>query len=208
MTPVRALLGLAALASLGACGRSDPPLWGVLHGHLDAENDDLAGFFVWEFYEPEWGRKSGEERHRCARLLSVAGVPDPETVLADCEDCTHQWALTVADVDQDCPGSEGQAQDLRGMTHLAVGPLRDEDRGVGRHGDARLSVRLSWDGETTTRAGVVWDEGLDLGEPPAQPGAWTAGRRMVLWPAQLWRLRDAALVDRPGPAVADTGALR
>lgn len=196
---------VALAVGLAGCGAGDPELWGLLHGHLSVENDALTGFLVWELFEPEWKRKGGSELHRCARVLAVEGVQVTGEPLSGCATCSEVYALAVDDVDQDCPGSEGSAPGLAGLTHLAVAPLQAGDGKIGAHGARGRSVFHSWDGTALEHAGVVWDEGYETGEPPAEVGAWTPGRRYTLWPAEVWRLRADALADRP---VADTGSLR
>jgi hypothetical protein len=196
-------VGLAL--GLVGCGADDPEMWGLLHGHLSVGTDSLTGFLVWELYEPEWKRKRSSELHRCARVLAVDGVLLTGEGPSGCATCTEVYALAVDDVDQDCPGSEGSAPGLASLTHLAVAPLQAGDSQVGAHGAQGRSVFHSWDGAVLEHAGVVWDEGYGAGEPPADEGAWTPGRRYTLWPAEVWRLRADALADR---AVADTGSLR
>lgn len=200
----RCALGWAVLAAgLVGCGGSDPEAWGMLHGHLSADGDAVHGYAVWEFYAPEWGRRGGEDRHQCARVLELSGDAVDVDVLANCPECTHVWELSVADVDHDCRDSAGTAPALAAMTHFALAPRLPADKGIGEHPASQLSALWSWDGASASPAGVVWDESLDHGSPSSNPDRWTDGRRYVLWPGDVWRLKGSALANR---AVADTGS--
>jgi hypothetical protein len=191
-------LAFAVALPVGGCAGGDPAAWGVLHGHLErGESGEIGGFAVWELFDGAWGRRLDPGLHRCGRVLGLQGSPADPQGLSGCEGCAEAWALRVVEVDHDCRGGEGSAAALAGMTHLAIGPADGDLSGVGPHRGAGVALWWSWDAATWSPGGVLWDEGLDHGDPPEDDAAWAPGRRASFWPADAWRLDEATLTAGP-----------
>ena len=167
----RPLLTLACAVLLSGCSRPDSEIWGVLHGDVTVRDDwTVDGVLVWEFFDAGWERRQSPDDHRCGRLMSVQGAFDPS-----CADCAYAAVLSVETVEHDCPGGEGVDPSLESIDRLWLRVARNVP--AGSWPDDRWEWALGWEGGAPHTEGVAWDEGMEFGQPPRDPGM-VLGRRI------------------------------
>jgi hypothetical protein len=185
----RPLVILASAALFTGCGPPGYDLWGVLHGDLTIREDrTVDGVFVWEFFDERWERRQSADDHRCGRVMSVQGVFDPS-----CSDCVYAALVTTDTVEHDCPGGEGVDPSLGGIDRIW---LRASERvPPGTWPDDRWAWSLGWAGGAPEDEGLAWDEGMEFGEPPRDPGV-VIGRRIRMTATNAHGFRGDRLVSQ------------